>query len=114
MNDVNDVINKADATKAKVKEWLSRESPAKVRLVQYSGIEHLGSIDVLAEEVGEQVRGLICEGFSVKWSVDAEVAFLCVWEYPGPEPEWAKVYREMDLSEIPALDNQAKQLKKAL
>ena len=80
-------------------------APSDIRLVQYSGIEHIGSISIRPGEVGNQVQGLVCEGFYVKWSVNAGIGYLGVWEHPGPEPEWEMIYAESHLADIPEFDD---------
>ncbi len=74
------------------------------RLVQYSGPEIAGAIDIDIEEILNQINGLICEGFDIEWAVKDNVCFLKVWEYPGSIPDWSKVFQEKDLMEIPDFD----------
>ena len=87
----------------KIKEfrfWVDGRSVAVARLVQYSGIEFLGAIDVAPKELEEQIVGLQCEGFYVDWAEHNERIYLRVWEYPGPEPNWELVFEEKDLMDV--------------
>ena len=66
----------------KIKEfrfWVDGRSVAVARLVQYSGIEFLGAIDVAPKELEEQIVGLQCEGFYVDWAEHNERIYLRVW-----------------------------------
>lgn len=70
------------------------------RLVQYCGVEMVGAQDVPLAEVESRIESLICRGFYVDWEQHQSRLFLRVWEFGGPEPEWAKVFAEQALIDI--------------
>lgn len=94
---MNQVLEKANRLKAEAELWASKLSGETVRLVQYSGMDCLSPIDISPKEVGDQVHGLICEGFHVIWHNNDQKAILIVWEYPGPEPSLDKALTEESL-----------------
>jgi hypothetical protein len=92
---------KLDAKIKEYRSWAHNKSVAVGRLVQYSGSEFLGAVDVAPEELEGQIVGLECEGFYVDWAEYNERIYLRVWEYPGPEPNWDLVFKEKDLMDVP-------------
>jgi hypothetical protein len=89
-----------DAKVAEYRAWSIGKPIATGRLVKYTGVQFAGAIDVPADELEEEVTGLVCEGFYVNWREHAGRTYLCAWEYPGPEPEWHLVFAEKDLADI--------------
>ncbi|PSB56562.1 hypothetical protein [Chamaesiphon polymorphus] len=85
------------------RSWAHGRSVTIGRLVQYSGVEFLGAIDIAQEKLEEQIFDLECEGFDVDWSEHNEKIYLRVWEYPGPEPSWDLVFEEKDLMDMQAI-----------
>ena len=77
--------------------WANENSFTKCRLVQYSGVELVGALDVPLDEIETQIKGLITEGFYVDWKPQGQIAYLRVYEYGGPEPDWKKTFAEKNL-----------------
>lgn len=70
-------------------------------MVQYCGPEMIGSLSLEEKEIESRIKALICEGFYVEWNTKEDAScFLRVWEFGGPEPDWKKVFEEVDLIEL--------------
>jgi hypothetical protein len=77
--------------------WAASRSFSGCRLVHYCGADLVGAKDVPSPEVVVQIEELICEGFFVDWSDNNDRLYLRVWEFGGPEPDWAHVFAEKSL-----------------
>jgi hypothetical protein len=82
------------------RDWSRDHTLLSCRLVQYCGVDLVGVIDVPLADVESQIKGLVCEGFYVDWTEREGRLVLRVWEFGGPEPEWAKVLAEQALADI--------------
>lgn len=100
-----EVQNKIESAKKSFNEWQVRHQCSSARLVQYCGVEHVGTIAVAIDDVPNQLEGLIGEGFYVDWMNQGDEIVMRAWEYGGPEPDWGKVFLGQDLEEIVWPDN---------
>jgi hypothetical protein len=91
---------KLDAKLKEYRAWAHGRAVAVGRLVQYSGIEFVGAIDVAPEELERQICGLVCEGFHVDWAEHNDRTYLRVWEHPGPKQSWDLAFDEKDLMDV--------------
>ena len=96
-----DFRRELDAKLNAYRDWSVSRKLTSCRLVQYCGIELAGAIDVPMNEVEQQIRGLVCEGFYVDWMERDSQLVLRVWEFGGPEPDWPKVFAEQPLRALP-------------
>lgn len=97
---------KLNAKLAAYRNWFGGRSVHSCRLVHYCGVTCVAKTLPL-EEVEREIEGLVCEGFYVDWAEHDARLFLRVWEFGGPEPEWAKVFAEEPLADVDALLRQA-------
>jgi hypothetical protein len=88
---------KLDRKLAGLRDWMEAYSFANCRIVQYCGVECLGSMDIKRDEIECRVECYIKEGFNADWNMLDSVAVLRIYEYPGPEPAWDLVLSESDL-----------------
>lgn len=98
---MNKITEKADKQKIAVELWASSLHTDSIFAVQYSGPEMVFTFPIPIQDIGDQVHGLICEGFHIQWNIIEDEPLLCIWEYPGPKPEWPEVKNRNHLVEIP-------------
>ena len=91
------------------RQWARGRDFSGCRLVQYLGMEKVGSLDVTLVQVESQIEGLVCEGFRVDWAEQDSQMYLRVWEADGPEPPWSKVFAEEHLADIDAILREARE-----
>ena len=81
---------------AEYARWSGDRSLRAGRLVHYLGSEVIGAKDLDKNQIPGEIACLIDEGLHVAWAEASGVAYVCVWEYPAPQPEWSAVFRESD------------------
>jgi hypothetical protein len=92
-----DVLDRAQATWDQFQLEDQSLSYTGCRLVQYSGLECCGSMEVPLSELEMQIKGAICEGFGVDWKVASEgTLFLCIWESIAPLLNWEAIFAQKD------------------
>jgi hypothetical protein len=69
-------------------------------LVQYTGVEMTGAIDIPKNEIEAQIEGLLRESFLVDWAAFDNRLFIRVWDPSGPEPPWDLVQTESHLADV--------------
>ena len=92
---------------ADLRSWIRDIGSKPWRLVQYCGVELVGTLDLPSEEVEGQVSGLLREGFRVDWVIHDLAFYLRVYEPDGPEPPWESVFREAHLADISEILSEA-------
>jgi hypothetical protein len=107
MNDA--VRSKLQSQLAAFRDWSAGYELSACRLVRYCGVDLLGALDIPPNEIESRIEGLICEGFYVDWAEHRGRLYLRVWEYGGPEPDWAKVFSEQPLADIDELPRRSKE-----
>ncbi|HSJ01004.1 MAG: hypothetical protein ACAI34_12655 [Verrucomicrobium sp.] len=83
--------------------WTQGRNLESCRLVQYTSLECAGAMDVPVEAIEDEIAGAVSEGFFVDWTACGNRVYLCVWEFPHAQPEWAFVMEERDLVDVKAL-----------
>lgn len=101
MND--DFHSKLESKLSAFREWSAGRKLSGCRLVHYCGVDLVGAQDVPPDEIESRLQGLVCEGFYVDWAEHNSRLYLRVWEFGGPEPDWAKVIAEQPLMDIDEL-----------
>ena len=94
---------KIETTLADFRAWSESNKYMGCRLVQYSGVDFVGAIDVDLDQIENQIKGLLCEGFYVDWNVFNNLVYLRVYEYGGPEPTWDQTIKEEPLADVAAI-----------
>jgi hypothetical protein len=89
------------------RSWFASRSVQSCRLVHYCGPDLVGAKTLPLGDVEREIEGLVSEGFYVDWAEHAARLYLRVWEFDGPEPEWAKVFAEVPLADVDELLRQA-------
>lgn len=91
-----------DAKLFSLRQFLSACPPRLdgVRLVQYCGVDLLGTSDVALEDLEAQVAGSMCEGLRVDWVCRNEFLYLRVFAGDGPVPSWERVFAEEELANV--------------
>ena len=101
--DPNKLIKKL----AVYRTWLEERKLQSRVLVHYSGVSLIGVKELALDDVEKEITGLVEEAFYVDWTEHESKVYLRVWEYGGPEPEWAKVFAYDDLADIDAILREA-------
>lgn len=83
--------------------WLALHPFSHCRLVQYSGVDLVGAMDVEPSDVEAQIAGLLAEGFRVDWLDRDQKLFLRIWEGRCPEPGWDAVLAARPLADVAAI-----------
>jgi hypothetical protein len=91
------------------RDWARQREFHRCRLVQYCGVDLVGSIDVPLGAIESQIECLLGEAFRIDWDQQSEVVYLRVWEGDDLVPPWSNVFAEEPLADIEAILREARQ-----
>lgn len=97
------LTGKAAAQLEAFRVWRTTHSFPRCRLVQYTGVDLVGALDVEPDDVEPEIAGLLAEGFRVDWLDGGAKIYLRVWEGTGPEPGWPDVIAGRPLADVAAI-----------
>jgi hypothetical protein len=84
--------------------WSRGRTFSDCRVVQYSGADVVGTMDLPMRKVESCIERTLGEGLRVDWAEHRGRLILKVWEFGSPEPDWPSVFDERPLADAdPAL-----------
>jgi hypothetical protein len=69
-------------------------------LVQYTGPEYIGGLELRLENTESQIEGCLREGFRVEWRLFDGILFVCVIESWEENLDWTKIQRRENFVDI--------------
>ncbi|NQV32428.1 MAG: hypothetical protein HQ515_07020 [Phycisphaeraceae bacterium] len=83
--------------------WCQGQEIEAATLVQYSGPEFVGEKAVGLDDLEQEAKGCIDEGFRVEWYKNQRTCLLCVIESWDERIDWGKVIRKESFVDVNAI-----------